>query len=377
MQVFFIVKKGGICLGDIRYRKNNFSRNMANESKMGAYYTDLSHAKSIGEMLIFPEDDEVCCLEPSIGDGEAVLEVVKHGNVKVFGVELNNTVAQQTEKKQGITACLRADFLSGVVIKHNAFSLCFGNPPYLDDEIGMEIRERCEKSFLEKVTASYLKKGGVLIWIVSEKTLALLSRYLLGHYEVRALYRFREKEYAKWKQTVFVGIKKETTACSKDEIGAFMERCKEMEELPEHPSEQIIVPASNPDEVNPFATKEFDADAAYGLLDDTEEARLQMSDYDELVSQIVTQKTFGASKVGMPPIPLKKDSLFLLAAAGVGQGIVGTAGEDMHLQRGVVRVVEDVRALDTNGNTDAVSVTQRSQVVMHLVETSGKITELS
>ena len=97
-------------MSDIRYRKNNFSRNVANESKMGAYYTDLAHAKSIGEMLVFPEGEEVCCLDPAIGNGEAVLEVVKHGNVKVFGVELNDAVAEQTERKQAIPVLSREDF---------------------------------------------------------------------------------------------------------------------------------------------------------------------------------------------------------------------------------------------------------------------------
>lgn len=364
-------------MNGIRYRQNNFSRSMANESKMGAYYTDISHARSIGEMLVFPEGEEVCCLEPAIGDGEAVLEVTKNGNVKIFGVELNDAVAEETKRKQGIEACLQADFLSGVVIQHNSFSLCFGNPPYLDDEIGEEIKQRCEKSFLEKVTANYLKKGGVLIWIVSDKILGVLGRYLLGHYDVKALYRFRKKEYEKWKQTVFVGVKKDSSFCSKDEIDVFIGRCREMEELPEHPSERVSVPQSCADDISTFATKEFDADSAYKLLDDTAEIGAQTSDYDDLLSQIVTQKSYGANDIGTPPIPLKRDSLFLLAAAGVGQGIVGTAGEDMHLQRGVVRVVEDVRVLDDENGTSAVSVTQRSQVAMHLIETSGKITELS
>lgn len=363
-------------MSDLRFRRNNFSRTMANEAKMGAYYTDIAHAKSIGEMLVFPEE-EVCCLDPSIGDGRAALAVTEKGNVKVFGVELNDVVAEQTRNRQGIEACLKADFLSEVVIKHNTFSLCFGNPPYIDDEIGSEIRDRCEKTFLEKVTANYLKRGGVLIWIVSERILSVLARYLLSHYETEALYRFREHEYSKWKQIVFVGIKKDTEPCSKGDIEAFLKRCREMVELPEHPAERINVPPSSAEDITIFATKEFDAPAAYELLDNIEQIELQTADYDSLLSRVLTQKPFGAGNIGVPPIPLKRDSLFLLATSGAGQGVVGTAGEDMHLQRGVVRVVEDIEVIENGDETEAIKVTQRSQVSMHLIESSGKITELS
>lgn len=363
-------------MNDLRFRKNNFNRTAANESKMGAYYTDIAHAKSIGEMLVFPKD-EVCCLEPSIGDGKAVLEVTEKGNVKVFGVELNDTVAEQTKNMEGIAACLKADFLSGVVIKHNTFTLCFGNPPYLDDEIGSETKDRCERTFLEKVTANYLKRGGVLIWIVSEKMLSALGRYLLTHYETKALYRFRQDEYAKWKQVVFVGIKKDTEPCSKRDLDDFFMRCKDMEELPVHPQERICVPASSAEDLTIFTTKEFDADAAYELLDNAELLEMQAADYDSLFSRIVTQRPFGVGNLGIPPIPLKRDSLFLLATSGAGQGAVGTPGEDMHLQRGVVRMVEDIEVIENEDDSKAIKVTQRSQVSMHLIESSGKITELS
>lgn len=362
-------------MNELRFKENNFSRTVANESKMGAYYTDIAHAKSIGEMLVFPE--EVCCLEPSIGDGRAVLEVTEKGNVKVFGVELNDTVAEQTRRRKGIEACLKADFLSEVVIKHNTFTLCFGNPPYLDDEIDSEIRDRCEKTFLEKVTANYLKKGGILIWIVPERILPVLVRYLLAHYETKAIYRFRADEYSKWKQVVYVGAKKDAGPCSKNEIDAFLRRCRDLEELPIHPQERICVPASSAEDVSVFTTKEFDVTAAYGLLDDVAQLELQTADYDSLLSRIITQKPFGADNLGVPPIPLKRDSLFLLATSGAGQGIVGTAGEDMHLQRGVVRMVEDIEVIGDGDEAGAIKVTQRSQVSMHLIESSGKISELS
>lgn len=55
-------------------KQSEFSRARHNEAKMGAYYTDPGHCRRIGKFLEFPEE-EVCCLEPSIGDGEAVFAV--------------------------------------------------------------------------------------------------------------------------------------------------------------------------------------------------------------------------------------------------------------------------------------------------------------
>ena len=63
-------------------KQSEFSRTKANEAKMGAYYTDVGHCVSIGRFLQFPED-EVCCLEPSIGDGKAVLAVTGKDNERV------------------------------------------------------------------------------------------------------------------------------------------------------------------------------------------------------------------------------------------------------------------------------------------------------
>ena len=55
-------------------QQSTFSRTMDNMEKMGAYYTDIEHCIDISKQLKFPET-EVSVLEPSIGDGSAVLAV--------------------------------------------------------------------------------------------------------------------------------------------------------------------------------------------------------------------------------------------------------------------------------------------------------------
>ena len=120
-------------------QQSTFSRTMDNMVKMGAYYTDIEHCIDIGKQLKFPET-EVSVLEPSIGDGSAVLAVTgknetTHENVKIFGVELNEISAKECQENPLLEEVLEADFLEGVRIKNNVFSFVFGNPPYMEDDL--------------------------------------------------------------------------------------------------------------------------------------------------------------------------------------------------------------------------------------------------
>lgn len=361
---------------NLSYRSNNFSRSAANEAKMGAYYTDPAHCRSIGEMFEFPE--ECTLLEPCIGDGTAVLSLL-NGRTKasVFGVEVNDQVAEKTKKREGIEECIRADFVDGVIISQNAFSFCFCNPPYMDDEIGNEGRERLEKTFLTKITR-YLKKGGVLVFVIPERILPIVGRLLLGNYELKALYRFWPEEYAKWKQVVYVGTKTDKKFCSKDEMTEFMNRMSQIDELPLHPTERILVPLGRQQDIKTFCCREFRADDAYAFLRG-EEILPQMGDYNRLMGNLLTQKKYACSEIGQPPIPLKKDLLYLMSTSGVGQGLAGTEGVDLHLQRGSAEIVEDAEYIEPENPEDdgQIRVTSRTQITMKVIQTDGTISTLS
>ena len=58
-----------------RSARGGFSRTVANEARLGAYYTDVSHCRSMSGLFKFPEGEKVCVLEPSIGDGAAAIAV--------------------------------------------------------------------------------------------------------------------------------------------------------------------------------------------------------------------------------------------------------------------------------------------------------------
>lgn len=361
--------------------QNSFSRTVINEGKMGSYYTDLEHCKRLRRLFVFPQD-EVCVLEPSIGDGSAVIactDADKNPNIKIFGVELNDTVAESTANNPYVTECLKADFLEGVRIRNNAFSFCFGNPPYLNDTLDGEKGARMERSFLEKVTY-YLAKDGILVWIIPYHVYIEESyfRYVQSRYEVLHTYKFLEYEFEKYKQVVIVARKKKMSEIlSKENLGNLLSAVTPLEKVPELPddfTEKIDVLPSKADAIDLFCSKIFDVDAAYETLQSLP-TELK-SRFDERVAV----PRYLVNDIGNPPIPLKKDSVYLLATSGGGQGITGSEETlDIHLQRGVAEVIEEETLEKTvaGGKTKShIRATTRTQISMTIVENNGRITVL-
>ena len=160
----------------------------------------------IAKILDFPEED-VCCLEPSIGDANAVCIVTekeKRQNIKIYGVDLNQKTADTTVLNPYVEECLWGDFLTDVIISHKAFSFCFSNPPYGDlNETRQEIL------FLNKLL-SYLTIDAVLVNIIPYQVVANqeFQRVWTAGLTVEKIFRFHEKEYEKWKQVVLIEKKK-------------------------------------------------------------------------------------------------------------------------------------------------------------------------
>lgn len=376
-------------MDNVQVRNGYGWRESLNLAAAGAFYTDKAHCEILAPLFKWP-DDEVCVLEPSIGDGSAVKAITNkeaNENIKIFGVELKEPVANEVKKDPLIEDCLNADFTNGVVIKNNAFSFCFGNPPYMDDDDTDDgKRGRLEKTFLEKVTGSYLKKGGILVWVIpytrfsDESTL----RYLVGHYEFLHVWKFQEYEYKKWHQIVFIGRKTDTRIAVADEIARVREKYSSEDIVPTLPMtfegtelfESIEVYPTKSADITLFAPKEFNPLAALNFFSE----KPDLDDYHRLIGKRATQKEYASTELGAPPIPLKKDSLYLMATSGVGQGLAGTLGKDMHLQRGVAEVVEEAKYnSDPNkkdGSGDTVKVTTRAKVTMSIIETNGDITVL-
>lgn len=361
---------------------SRFSRTVINESKMGAYYTDLTHCADLSALFSFQE--EACCLEPSIGDGSAIMAVTDKANnpyAKIFGVELDESVAKKTRADENITACLVADFTTGVRISNNKFSFCFANPPYMTDK--MDGNKRMERVFLEKV-GYYLCKGGILVWVIpySVYTEENYFRFLNSRYEVLHLWKFREPEFSKWHQCVIVARKRNLQkAFLKADLQELLSKVTPLEKVEELPAkellenyEKIIVPGTKEADVSLFAESTFDVESAYTLLES------KPREVFDGISKALTVKQYAVNSIGNPPIPLKKDSLYLLATSGAGQGLTGSVeAHDLHLQRGVAEVIEEGEVEQTESGDSAkkvAKVTTRTSITMTVVQNDGTITVL-
>lgn len=89
---------------------------------------------------------------------------------------------------------------------------------------------------------------------------------------------------------------------------------------------------------------------------------------------------FSNGELKRPPIPLKKDSLYLLATSGYGQGLAGSEeNKDLHLQRGISEIIEterltgeDIECEDEDNIKPGVLVVQtKTSISMSVIENDG------
>lgn len=354
-------------------KQSRFTRVKYNEAKMGAYYTDPDHCRRIGRFLEFP-DEEVCCLEPSIGDGEAVLAVTgkKEGekeNVKIFGVELNEETYREVSMRDGIFMCLKADFLNDVIISHHSFSFVFMNPPYGTLEDGM----RYEVAFLKKIVP-YMTKDGVMV-IVVPGYVAGSKEFLeewCGKFDTVHMYRFSDAEYEKYKQVVLMGRKKEGTAdkAEKERIAGILKDAGSMELLPmEYNGEKLVVPRSFEKNITEFMNRSFDYVEAGKAV--------RSSPLQDMVKERIFVPPYIIDNLGRPPVMPSEGQMYLLAVSGAGQGLVGKdENHDLHLQRGVAKINRRSEYVaDEKGKMKEVE-TSYPQINFNLIEADGRISTL-
>lgn len=319
-------------------KENSFSRSLDNVAKMGAYYTDKDHCRRIGMLFNFDAADEICVLEPSIGDASAVKAVLgkkKDDNKKIFGVELNTlTYEEHLKANEDISYCLNADFLSGVKISHAVFSFCFANPPYGESK---DMRERYEKLFLEKLIP-YMKVGAYIAYVIPSYVFAeeRFLRLFLSKFDFISSYRFDDKVYQQFKQIVVIGRKKGSFGYLKSAYEELFLLASKVDEMPYLPTEevekekQLVVSTSFEKDMTYFAQKNFDKAAA---LDELKNSSLTS------VISLGFPKKYRGTCLSNPVLPLKKDLAYLCAVTGGGEGLTGSEEDgDLHLQRGVAKI---------------------------------------
>lgn len=199
-------------------KQNSFSRSMANDEKLGAYFTDSNVCEMIGRYLDFP-DGHVNVMEPSVGDATALFSVLKGAasvkgaeitekateNIKevakktkeflditTYAVEINKETYGNLAEKDVIDHLIRADFITGMKISNKTLNFCFSNPPY-----GMEPvkKERYEVMFLKKLSST-MKAWGVLCYVIPEYVITedkAFKKEWVSRFITAGIYRFPEK----------------------------------------------------------------------------------------------------------------------------------------------------------------------------------------
>lgn len=370
---FFVWQAQNEQKGVVMIKQNDFSRTLANEKKMGAYYTDLDHCRRLGRLFSWP-DDPVCVLEPSCGDGSAVRAVTQSApNVTIFGVELNPQTADELKENARLDYVIAADYLNGTKISRKKFSFCFANPPYGYDAEG---KKRYEREFVERIFL-HMKEDGVMALVIPYYILTDVENFFksfFSRFEPVRAYRFDDAVYQQFKQVVVIAQKRSCIGYFKEDLPKYIKKIDEIGKLPYLPeySESIDFPisidSSEPGEIEYFTTLAFDAEEA--------SSHLKSSTLFSLLEKRC-QKTYMATDIGHPPVPLKKDLLYICAVSGGGQGLVGSTEKgDVHLQRGVVRVEKKNECILENGIQKTREIS-RAQMSLKIIENSGKITTLS
>lgn len=356
-------------------KQSEFSRTKFNDAKMGAYYTDVGHCSSIGSFLQFPEDDEVCCLEPSIGNGKAVLAVTgkdkeERQNIKIFGVEINEDTYRDVSWNGNIHECLKADFLNDVIIGHSSFSFMFMNPPYGAQEDG----ERYELAFLRKAIP-YLSKEAVAVVVIARyvaEQKEFLAEWCSG-FVTECLYRFREKEYEKYQQIVMIGKKKGKYERSREEEQRLYDTVSDKEKIPvlpkDYSGDRIMVPKSYEMNIGEFMTRAFHADEAAEFI--------TASPLQEMAREKAKVPRYIINNLGRPPIIPSEGQMYLLAVSGAGQGLVGSEENgDLHLQRGVSKIATRSEYVQGEDGVMKEVVTSFPKISFNLIESDGTIQSL-
>jgi len=359
--------KGGVSM-DI-FMQSSFSRSLANDLKMGAYYTDLNHSRRIGNLFRFP-DEEVCVLEPCIGDAEAVLAVTgKKDNpkIKIFGVEINPVTCEDLEEQQKVDYLLNADFLNGVKISHNVFSFCFANPPY---GVANDEKKRLETLFVNKI-ANYIATDGILALVIPYYVLTdeNFLKTFYKWFQPIAEFRFDDEVYKYFKQICVIGLKRKSIGYLRSELNDYYSRIDSIDKLPYLPSlddkeiKKINVLPSYEEKIEYFTTVEFNPSLAAEYL-----SRSPL--YKAMLDKVFVKK-YTATELGRPPVPLKKDLLYLVAISGGGQGLVGNEENgDLHLQRGVVKTVVTT---ETSPDNKEIIEKTRSKISLNIIENDGSV----
>ena len=249
-------------------------------------------------------------LDPCAGKGDALAQLGQALGGETFGIELSEERAQAA---RSVLGHLLHGSAFGIRLTNGVFSLVLLNAPYDDDSE----QRRLEHHFLTTFTRA-LCPGGVLVFIVPQKRLALSSRFLSNQYEDLDLYRFPDGPdgYALFNQVVLFGRRRSSVQADPvaqsfiddisregpDALDPIGEEAELVYNLPALPGGEVL-----------FASQHFDA-----LQAEVEAGRRGL-----LAKGLLAEQLWPPEEGRVRPlVPLKKAHRALLMASGLVDNVV-------------------------------------------------------
>ena len=213
---------------------------LMNRVRMGYYPTDLEHVQMIKKAVIFPES-AVNILDPCCGEGLALETLADGENAVTYGVELDEVRAEEAQnhlKRIGFGSFFHSRISSG------AFQCVFLNPPYLS-VVSESGHRRQEKAFLAD-SMRLLMDGGLLIYIIPYyRATPDVCQVLCENFDNLQVFRFMDKEFERFKQVVFLGVKRPRREEPQKarRLSEFMLSPENLQPLTELPDQAYSLPA--------------------------------------------------------------------------------------------------------------------------------------
>jgi hypothetical protein len=286
---------------------------------MGFYPLPEREAKCLQCSLRFPAT-AFSALDPCVGDGAAFHALLEGASCHRYGIELDTVRASQARSRS--IDVIHGDALE-VSCAPESLSLLYLNPPY-DFEVGAFANRRFEELF-PRYTCRWLKRGGVLVFVIPQRQLSTCSSFLAEYFASIRVYRLTSPECVQYHQVAVLAARRTTKQSQNDRqyqaliahLTALGNGQAEIPDLTDTPDATYTVPASGPAVLT-----------NRGLPMDMLEDLLPKSSAYHQASRVLLRQPTALS--GRPITQLHGGHVALLAASGALNGVFGQ-GADRHM----------------------------------------------
>ena len=326
---------------------------LMNRARMGYFPTDPSHVERLKEAIAFPEDP-VNLIDPCCGEGIALQLFSEGTQARTYGIELDEIRGEEAQKRLHRVG-FGSFFHSRISL--NAFQGLWLNPPYLSvpSENGSR---RLEKSFLAD-SMRLLQTGGILVYIIPYyRATPDVCRVLCENFTDLRVHKFIGKEFERFKQVAFIGVKTER---------------HEAEKMAKRLSEYMLN-ADNIPPINQLPKECYTMPPARKKVELFKGAVFNVSELaDQLKKSTSIERLFEDSALDnrerRPLLPLNLSQVGLVGASGMMNGLV--EGEIPHIIKG--RIVKEKKTkvgAEDNGKTSLREITS-NRLIFNVLTSTG------